>query len=141
MTISRKTGVAAVAAAFSFGMILAMAPTEASAQHRGPGGYSGGHARGAHGGGYRAGYAGGYPGGYRGNRGGWGRGGAAAAGVIGGLALGALAAGAFAGPPAYAAPAYGAPVYGPGYGGYCEVRRERYWDGWAWRVQRVRVCN
>ena len=24
--------------------------------------------------------------------------------------------------------------------GLCEVRRERYWDGWSWRTQRVRVC-
>jgi hypothetical protein len=116
MLIARKTGTIALAAALSLGALATLAPTEASAQYRR--------------------YGGGY-GHYRGG-GGWGRGGAAAAGVIGGLALGALAAGAMSGPPAY--PAYG-PGYYPAYGGYCTIQRERYWDGWRWRVHRVRVCD
>ena len=67
-----------------------------------------------------------------------GDGGAIAAGVIGGLAAGAIiggaaASGGYYGPgPVY----YGA--YGPGPG--CVIRRERVWDGYGWRVQRVRVC-
>ena len=66
-----------------------------------------------------------------------GDGGAIAAGVIGGLAAGAIiggaAGGGYYGPgPVY----YGA--YGPGPG--CVIRRERVWDGYGWRVQRVRVC-
>jgi hypothetical protein len=62
------------------------------------------------------------------------RGGAIAAGIIGGLAAGALIAGA-----ANAAPYYGRPAYyaGPP----CFWRRERFWDGYGWRVQRVRVCR
>lgn len=63
--------------------------------------------------------------------------------VIGGLAAGAIIAGA--------AGAYGPYGYGPGYGYYgrpayaygpgCYIRRERVWDGWGWRWQRVRVCH
>ncbi len=56
--------------------------------------------------------------------------------VIGGLAAGALVAGAAGayGPYGYSGgPAY---AYGPG----CYIRRERVWDGWAWRWHRVRVC-
>jgi hypothetical protein len=69
------------------------------------------------------------------------RGGAVAAGVLGGIAAGALIAGAAAPyyyappPPAYYAPG---PVY---YGPQCRWVRERYWDGYGWRVQRVQVCN
>lgn len=130
MTISRKTGTYALAAAATFATMVAFTPTDASAQYRR--GYAGrapvaGAFRG-----YRGGY---YRGGYRGYRGG-----AAAAGIIGGLALGALAAGAMAPGPVYAAPVYGAPAYGV-YGGACEIHRERYWDGWGWRVRRVRVCD
>ncbi|MBI3437029.1 MAG: hypothetical protein HY056_18420 [Proteobacteria bacterium] len=71
------------------------------------------------------------------------RGAAVAAGVLGGLAAGAIIGGAIAGgPPAYAAPppAYYAPppaYYGP----VCHIERQRYWDGYAWRVQRVEVCD
>jgi hypothetical protein len=67
---------------------------------------------------------------------------AVGAGIIGGLALGAIAAGAAG---AYG-PYYGPPppnaYYGPGpyYGPVCRIRRERFWDGWAWRVRPVRVC-
>ena len=71
-------------------------------------------------------------------------GGAIAAGVIGGLAAGAIIGGAMAnggyyGPYGYYGPApayYGA--YGPAPG--CVIRRERVWDGFGWRIQRVRVC-
>ncbi len=57
-----------------------------------------------------------------------------AAGIIGGLAAGAIIAGA--------AGAYGPHYYGPvhGYRPVCEIRRQRVWDGYGWRIQRVRVC-
>jgi len=69
-----------------------------------------------------------------------------AAGVLGGLAAGAIIGGAIAGgPPApYYAPA---PVYGPPPVYYaepvaaCRYVRERFWDGYAWRWQRVQVCD
>lgn len=117
MTALRSTRTALVAAA-SLAVVMAAIPTDASAQWRRGGG--GGH---WHGGG----------GHWRG--GGWGPG--AAAGVIGGLALGALAAGAYAPRPYYGAPVY--PAYGYGEG-YCEVRRERFWNGYRWRLRPVRVC-
>jgi hypothetical protein len=64
-------------------------------------------------------------------------GGAIAAGVLGGLAAGAIIGGAtrsygyydggyYAGGPYAAAP--------------CGWHRERFWDGFGWRVRRVRVC-
>jgi hypothetical protein len=68
------------------------------------------------------------------------RGGRVAAGVLGGLAAGALIAGA----------ASGAYAYGPRYGYYggpayvagppCGWERQRFWDGYGWRIRRVRVC-
>ena len=60
-------------------------------------------------------------------------GGAVAAGVIGGLAAGAIIGSAAA----------SGPYYGPGpvYYGGCYWTRQRVWDGWGWRVQRVRVCD
>jgi len=60
-----------------------------------------------------------------------------AAGIIGGLAAGAIIGGAAA----HAGPGY---YYGPGpvyYGPRCWWRRERVWDGWGWRLRRVRVCD
>ena len=65
-----------------------------------------------------------------------------AAGVVGGLIGGALLGGALASrpapppPPVYYAPE---PVYveEPA----CRVVRERYWDGYDWRMRRVQVCN
>ncbi|HEY4142208.1 MAG TPA: hypothetical protein VGM57_12385 [Pseudolabrys sp.] len=71
------------------------------------------------------------------------RGGRIAAGIIGGLAAGAIIGGiasngyGYYGGPAYA---YGpAPVY---YGGPdCYWTRHRVWDGYGWRLQRVRVCG
>lgn len=77
---------------------------------------------------------------WNGRRGYWGpSGGAVAAGVIGGVALGALAAGAYR--PYYRpAPAYvdPDPVY---YRPACHWEGRRVWDGWGWRLQRVRVCE
>ena len=81
-------------------------------------------------------------------RGGWGGGGAIAAGVIGGLAAGAII-GSAAGYPYYGGYGPGYYGYGPGYAAYgggpyyggCYVTRQRFWDGWNWRVRRVRVCN
>jgi hypothetical protein len=75
-----------------------------------------------------------------------GDGGAVAAGIIGGLAVGALAAGAVrpAPPPVvyetrrvYAAPPPVAYVDEP----ECGWRRERFWDGYGWRIRRVQVCD
>ncbi len=66
-------------------------------------------------------------------------GGAVAAGVIGGVALGALAAGAYR--PYYRpAPVYvdPQPVY---YRPACHWEGRRVWDGWGWRMERVRVCE
>jgi hypothetical protein len=61
-----------------------------------------------------------------------------AAGVAGGLIGGALIGGAIAASrpaPVYVAPA---PVYveEPA----CRLVRERFWDGYGWRVRRVQVC-
>ena len=62
-----------------------------------------------------------------------------AAGVAGGLLGGALLGGAIAASrpaPVYVAPA---PVYveeAP-----CRWVRERYWDGYGWRVRRMEVCD
>jgi hypothetical protein len=66
-------------------------------------------------------------------------GGRIAAGVAGGLIGGALLGGAIAASrpaPVYAAPA---PVYieEPA----CRLVRERYWDGYDWRMRRVQVCD
>ena len=58
-------------------------------------------------------------------------------GIAAGLLGGAIIGGAIASSrPAYAAPA---PVYveEPA----CRLVRERFWDGYGWRVRRVQVCN
>jgi hypothetical protein len=79
-------------------------------------------------------------------RGGWGPG--VAAGLIGGAIVG----GAIASSPYYYGPGYYGPgYYGPGYapayvggpygGGPCYWQRQRFWDGYAWRVRNVRVCG
>lgn len=74
-----------------------------------------------------------------------------AAGIIGGAIVGgALASPYYYGPgygyygPGYYPPRYYAP--GPGYvaDGYydrCVWQKQRFWDGYAWRVRRVRVCG
>ena len=69
-------------------------------------------------------------------------GGAIAAGVIGGLAAGAIIGGAtrsygyYDG--GYGTAYCGGPYYAAG--GDCGLRRERFWDGYGWRVRRVQVC-
>lgn len=73
-----------------------------------------------------------------------GDGGAIAAGVAGGLLGGALLGGAIAA--SRPAPVYGAPVYVAPAPTYveedpCHWARERFWDGYGWRVRRVRVCD
>jgi hypothetical protein len=71
-----------------------------------------------------------------------------AAGVIGGAIVGGALA-----RPYYYGPSYG--YYGPGYGYYgggpayvaddyygsCVWQRQRFWDGYGWRIRRVRVCG
>ena len=61
-----------------------------------------------------------------------------AAGVAAGLIGGAIVGGAIAS----SRPAYGGPVYVeeapyPA----CRMVRERFWDGYGWRVRNVRVCD
>ena len=71
------------------------------------------------------------------------------AAIAGGIIGGAIVGGALAAPPYYG-PGY----YGPGYGYYgapayvddpgygpCYWQRQRFWDGYAWRVRNVRVCG
>lgn len=62
-------------------------------------------------------------------------GGALAAGIIGGLAVGAIIGSAAAQNGPYYAPA---PAY---YGPSCYWQHQRVWDGYGWRISRVRVCN
>jgi hypothetical protein len=75
-----------------------------------------------------------------------------AAGVAAGLIGGAIVGGAIAsqngyyGGPGYYGPGYGygggpAYVVEPGYGPDCFIQRQRFWDGYGWRVRNVRVCN
>ena len=79
------------------------------------------------------------------------------AAIAGGLIGGAIVGGAVAaspyyyGPgPYYYGPGPGPAYYGPGYApGYvaaedpygCYWQRQRFWDGYAWRIRRVRVCG
>jgi hypothetical protein len=75
------------------------------------------------------------------------RGGAIAAGIIGGVAAGAIIGGiasqnGYYGGPGYYAPAPAYYAAGPGYyGPPCYWTRQRVWDGFGWRMQRVRVCR
>ncbi len=64
-----------------------------------------------------------------------------AAGIIGGAIVGgALASPYYYGPGYYYSPGY--PAYYPGEDEYgCYWQRQRFWDGFAWRVRNVRVCG
>ncbi|MGC1091496.1 MAG: hypothetical protein WA905_02060 [Pseudolabrys sp.] len=74
-----------------------------------------------------------------------------AAGVVGGLAAGAIVGSAIANsrPPVYVepAPVYAAPppvyVAPPAYvdGPVCHTERQQIWDGYAYRMRRVQVCD
>jgi hypothetical protein len=71
------------------------------------------------------------------------------AAVAGGIIGGAIVGGAIAASPY----GYGPGYYGPGYGYYggpayvaadpygCYWQRQRFWDGYNWRIRRVRVCG
>jgi len=75
-----------------------------------------------------------------------------------GLLIMAIVGGAIASGNGYYGPGYygyGPRYYGPGYGYYgggpayvaddyyggCVWQRQRFWDGYGWRVRRVRVCG
>lgn len=72
-----------------------------------------------------------------------------AAGVAAGLLGGALIGGAIASQNQYyGGPGYyygGGPAYvaspGYSYGPDCYWQRQRFWDGYGWRIRRVRVCD
>ncbi|PZA09031.1 hypothetical protein DNX69_25405 [Rhodopseudomonas palustris] len=80
-----------------------------------------------------------------------------AAGLIGGALIGgALASPYYGGPGYYYGGGYGygygpryvygyrpAPAYvvAPGYYGGCYWQRQRFWDGYGWRIRRIRVCE
>lgn len=69
------------------------------------------------------------------------RGGRVAAGIIGGLAAGAIIGSLAAQNRYYYGPSH---YYGPGpvyYRPHCWWTRERVWDGYGWRLRRVRVCD
>ena len=62
--------------------------------------------------------------------------------IIGGVAAGALIAGAAAAPYYYAPPPP-PPYYAPApayYAPPCGWVKQRYWDGYYWRVRRVPAC-
>jgi hypothetical protein len=67
-------------------------------------------------------------------RGGWWVPGAVIGGLAAGAIIGGLARPYYYGPGPYY---YGGPVY---YGPPCYWQRQREWDGYRWRVARVRVC-
>jgi hypothetical protein len=73
-------------------------------------------------------------------------------GIAAGLLGGAIVGGAIASQNGYYGPGYYGPGYGyygggpayvadPGYGPACYVQRQRFWDGYGWRIRRVRVCD
>jgi hypothetical protein len=72
-----------------------------------------------------------------------GDGGAIAAGILGGTALGFLAGTAAASPPPPPPPVYYAPVYAapPPPPPRCWYEPQEVWTGYAYVIQRVRVCN
>src|ERR1700719_1004791 len=75
------------------------------------------------------------------------------AAVAGGLIGGAIVGGAIAAGPGYYGYGPGYYGYGPGYGYYggpayvaddpygCYWQRQRFWDGYGWRIRRIRVCG
>jgi hypothetical protein len=69
-----------------------------------------------------------------------------AAGLIGGAIVGGALASPYGYGPGYYGPGYG--YYGGGpayvaddYYGGCVWQRQRFWDGYGWRIRRVRVCG
>ena len=71
-----------------------------------------------------------------------GDGGAVAAGILGGTALGVLAGAAIATAPPPPPPVYYAPVYAPlPPPPRCWYEPQEVWTGYAYVIQRVRVCN
>ena len=66
-----------------------------------------------------------------------------AAGIIGGAIVGgAIASSPYYGPGYYGPGYYHPGYYDPGYGyGPCYWQRQRFWDGYAWHIRRVRVCG
>jgi hypothetical protein len=56
--------------------------------------------------------------------------------VVGGLATAALIGAALAARRPYYSYVYEPVDFEP----YCWVRRERFWDGWRWRVRRIEDC-
>jgi hypothetical protein len=65
------------------------------------------------------------------------------AGIAAGVIGGAIVGGAIAGP-RYYGPGYGyygGPAYYAGDYGGCYWQRQRFWDGYGWRMRRVRVCG
>jgi len=80
------------------------------------------------------------------------RGGRVAAGIIGGLAVGAIIGSMAYNGRGYYGPSYSygpGYAYGPGYyrpapvyyGPRCWWQRERVFDGYGWRLRKVRVCS
>jgi hypothetical protein len=80
------------------------------------------------------------------------------AAIAGGIIGGAIVGSAVANPYYYGpGPYYGPGYYGPGYygprpyyggpayvaadPGGCYWQRQRFWDGYAWRIRRVQVCG
>ena len=67
------------------------------------------------------------------------------AGIAAGIIGGAIVGGALAGPGYYYGPGYGyygGPAYvADDYDSGCVWQRQRFWDGYGWRVRRVRVCG
>jgi hypothetical protein len=65
------------------------------------------------------------------------------AGIAAGVVTGAIVGGALAGPGYYYGPGYGYYGGGPAYvaDDGCYWQRQRFWDGYGWRVRRVRVCG
>ena len=71
-----------------------------------------------------------------------GDGGAVAAGILGGTALGFIAGTAAASaPPPPPPPVYYAPVYAPPPPPRCWYEPQEVWNGYAYVIERVRVCN